>query len=232
MMGTNVDVDRNPYNICTWDNQSDCDNCEDKNLLFCKLDKKLQYAFLILFAPCVVVAFFGLTLVGILTGVWWWLIVYGAFFIMLFPVIELGVLCRHCPYYAKSGRTLTCLASSGPKIYKYSPRPMNKWEHLGMYSYYAFLIGFPIFGVGYGIYFIGNNYSQYGKIALLGMIGIELALLFSMLAFNYCLGVYVCRKCVNFSCPWNRVDKPVVDEYLKKNPVMREAWEKTGYRIG
>lgn len=233
MNKSNVNKDKNPYNICTWDDQSDCDNCKDNNLLLCKLDKRLQKAFMVLFAPAIVVAFFGLTLVCILTDDWWYLIAYGAFFIILFPVIEFGVLCRHCPYYANSSNTITCLAGSGmPKTYKYNPRPMNKWEHLVMYIYYTFMIGFPIFVIGYGIYFISDNYSQYSNIALLGMIGIELALMFSMLAFNYCLNVYVCSKCVCFSCPWNKVKKPVVDEYLKKNPIMKEAWEKSGYKLG
>ena len=38
-----------------------------------------------------------------------------------------------------------------------------------------------------------------------------------------------CSKCPNFSCPLNWVPKNNVDEYLKKNPVMRKAWEENGY---
>jgi hypothetical protein len=37
---------------------------------------------------------------------------------------------------------------------------------------------------------------------------------------------------VNFSCPFNRVPKDVVDSFLKENPKMRKAWEKKGYRLG
>lgn len=230
---TNTDTDLNPNKLCTWDDNSDCDTCLDKNLLLCKLDKKWQKAFTILFVPAIISAFFGLTLVGVLTGMWWYLIAYGAFFLMLFPVIEFGVLCRHCPYYGNSGRKLTCIAGSGvPKTYKYNPGPMRKWEHFVMFTYYTFMIGFPIFIVGYGIYFVSTHFLQYGIIALLGIIGIELILILSMITFNYCLNVYVCSKCVNFSCLWNKVEKPIVDEYLKKNPVMREAWEKKGYSLG
>jgi hypothetical protein len=107
MSSVNIGFDKNPYHICTWDELSDCASCKDENLLFCKLDKKLQNAFLILFAPCMVVAFFGLTLVGILSGACWYLITYGAFTLMLFPVIEFGVLCRHCPSMPKAGEPLT-----------------------------------------------------------------------------------------------------------------------------
>jgi len=90
MSSDNVNIDTNPYHICTWDEQSDCAACKDENLLFCKLDKKLQNAFLILFAPCMVVAFFGLTLVGILSGAWWYLIVYGAFLSCSSPLSSSG----------------------------------------------------------------------------------------------------------------------------------------------
>jgi len=228
-----TDTDINPHGLCTWDDQSDCENCGDKGLLFCKLDKKMASAFLTLFAPYILMAFFGLVMVGILTSAWWYLILYGAFTLILFPCIEFGVLCRHCPFYGRSGKTVQCLAGSGvPKTYKYNPKPMSKWEHLVMYGYYTFMIGFPIFSGAYCIYFVARDYQAYGKIALLGMIGIEMAIILTAIAFNYCLAIYVCRKCVNFSCPWNKVEKPVVDEYLRQNPEMKEAWEKTGYQLG
>jgi hypothetical protein len=37
---------------------------------------------------------------------------------------------------------------------------------------------------------------------------------------------------VNFSCPLNHVSKEVVDAYLERNPVMRRAWEESGYQVG
>ena len=192
----------------------------------------MQKAFIVLFMPAILTAFFGLVLFGVLTGVWWYLIGYGAFFMVLFPVIEFGVLCRHCPFYANYGKTLTCLAGSGvPKTYKYSPRPMRHWEHMVMYIYYTVMIGFPIVVLAYGIYIVADNLAGYGIISLLGIIGVEFALILSMISFNYNLNVYVCSKCVNFSCPWNGVPKEIVDEYLRKNPVMLEAWEKEGYKL-
>lgn len=226
------DSEENPDDLCAWNDNSDCENCGDRNLLFCKVDSKLQKAFLILFAPCITLAFFGLTLMGIMTGHWWMLILYGAFFMVLFPAIEFGVLCRHCPFYGNSSKMLTCVAGSGiPKTYKYNPRPLNRWERLTMYCYYTFMIGFPIFTVGYGVYYVAANSGVFSNTALLAMIGLEIGLILTFIAFNYCLNVYICRKCVNFSCPWNRVPKKVVDDYLRINPVMKEAWEKTGYKL-
>ena len=52
------------------------------------------------------------------------------------------------------------------------------------------------------------------------------------IVFFVILGRNTCLKCVNFSCLFNRVPKEVVDEYLKKNEVMRKAWEEAGYKLG
>jgi hypothetical protein len=54
---------------------------------------------------------------------------------------------------------------------------------------------------------------------------IEIIVFFSFLFLKRC------GDCLNFSCPFNHVKKEVVDAFLKKNPVMREAWEKAGYKI-
>jgi hypothetical protein len=53
-----------------------------------------------------------------------------------------------------------------------------------------------------------------------------------ILMFFWTLQKYTCSRCVNFSCPLNRVPKAVVDKYLEKNPVMKEAWERSGYKLG
>ncbi|MFX1363208.1 MAG: hypothetical protein ACFE7A_07125 [Promethearchaeota archaeon] len=37
---------------------------------------------------------------------------------------------------------------------------------------------------------------------------------------------FTCSRCINFSCLLNRVRKETVNEYLKRNPVIREAWER------
>ena len=113
MKGTSMAGKPVPNDLCAWDENSPCGDCLDKNLLFCKVDTGLHKAFLILFAPCMAVTFFGLTLMGIMTGHWWMLILYGAFFMVLFPAIEFGVLCRHCPFYGNRSRMLTCIAGSG-----------------------------------------------------------------------------------------------------------------------
>lgn len=49
---------------------------------------------------------------------------------------------------------------------------------------------------------------------------------------DFCAQKYTCSKCINFSCLLNRVPKEVVDEYLKRNPIMRKAWKENGWQIG
>jgi hypothetical protein len=63
------------------------------------------------------------------------------------------------------------------------------------------------------------------------MIGITVGILASSLSFVSTLKTFFCTSCVNFSCPLNKVSKPIIDEYLRKNDVMREAWERSGWQL-
>jgi hypothetical protein len=85
--------------------------------------------------------------------------------------------------------------------------------------------------MGYGMGYVAMNYKQFGYIALLGLIGIVAANIITTLSFASTLKTFYCPSCVNFSCPLNKVPKPVIDAYLKKNNVMREAWKKSGWQI-
>ena len=151
----------------------------------------------------------------------------------MFGFFEIRFLCSHCPYYAEDGKILHCLANHGSfKFWRYHPEPMNGFEKFMMY----FLIStmfflFPLSVLGYGIWFISVNFYVYGLIALLGVIGITIANIASSFSFVTTLKLFFCTSCVNFSCPLNTVPKPVIDEYLRKNDVMRKAWEKSGWQL-
>lgn len=221
----------NPHNLCTWDENSDCASCCDHHQLFCKWDRNLFHAFMMAFFPFFVSGWFGMAIMAKFSGAWWYLAVYGAFYLFFFGFFEIRILCSHCPYYGgESGFTLKCLANNGAlKFWSYHPEPMNRFERISLIIGFVFLGGFPVFANFYGVYFIGMNYDLFTQTALLGMIGLAVTTLVSALSFFYVLSTYVCTKCVNFSCPVNRVPKSVVDEYLEHNPVMRKAWEETGY---
>ncbi len=218
---------------CTWDDQADCLNCSIHGKLACKWDKKILLGFHGISWPPILTTIIGIVMVGILTGTWWPVYSFVIYFFLMFGLFEIRFLCSHCPYYAEDGKILHCLANHGSyKFWSYHPEPMNKFEKFMM----RFLIAtiffvFPISIMLYGIVYLSMNYADYGLIALLGLIGITAANIITAVSFAYSLKTFYCPDCVNFSCPLNTVQKPVIDKYLKKNEVMRTAWEKSGWHI-
>ena len=108
---------------------------------------------------------------------------------------------------------------------------MNKLEKAILIMCFSFLVFFPVLIEAYGIWFMCVSYAEFGLYTLLGMIGITLATLMAGLQFLYILIHDFCSRCVNLSCPLNRVPKAIVDEYLERNPVMKGAWERSGYKL-
>jgi hypothetical protein len=53
-----------------------------------------------------------------------------------------------------------------------------------------------------------------------------------LILFFWALRRYTCSRCVNFSCPLNNVPQEIIDAYLARNRVMREAWEEVGWTMG
>ena len=225
---------QNPHNICTWNEESGCVACGLQGKLNCRLNPRDFTFFMLNQVPSLVMALFGLILIGLLAETWWPLIVYAAGCIALWGLgIETRILCSHCPYWAEDGKTLRCSALTGsPKWWRYRPEPMNKLEKTILLLFFSFVVLFPVLIEAYGIWVMAIDYAGFGLYALLGMIGVTIATLMAGLQFLYILRYYFCSKCVNFSCPLNRVAKPMVDEYLAKNAVMKEAWERSGYKLG
>ena len=163
---------------CTIDENADCASCNIRGELNCKFDRKYLLKFLVHVLPFFFSAFFGMTFTGILTGIWWFLIGYSCFLIVFFTVIEMRLLCRHCPYYAKSGKTIHCYANEGlPKIWDYDASPLNRKEKIIFVICILFFGTFPVITETYAIWFMAVNYGTYGLIALLGLIGITIATL-------------------------------------------------------
>lgn len=224
----------NPHGLCTWNDEADCGSCRAHYRLFCKWDRRLLLAFFLLYLPFLVSGWFGMAMMAKFSGAWWYLVAYGAFYLFFFGFFEIRILCSHCPYYGgESGFSLKCLANNGAmKLWRYHPEPMNGLEKTSLVIGFVFLGGFPVFANFYGVYYIATNYAAFSQAALLGMIGVAALTLASSLTFFFALRIYVCANCVNFSCPLNTVPKETVDEYLKNNPVMLNAWEKIGYKLG
>ena len=229
----NVGAFKNPHNICTLNENSACAGCGISGKLACKWDKDILSGFYAISFPAVLMAYLGIIFSCFVTGVWWPLVAYVIYFFSMFGVFEIRFLCSHCPYYAESGNILHCLANHGSfKFWRYHPEPMNKFEQLMMYVLLAtiFFI-FPVAITGYGLWTIATQYASFGLLPLLGLAGLTIASLTTSASFVSSVKRFYCTQCVNFSCPLNTVPKPVVDAYLKRNPVMREAWEASGYTL-
>lgn len=220
-------------NICTWKEESSCTNCNINNELACRWDKRILNGFYGIMFPSLLTTVIGMILVGYLLNTWWPLISFVVYAFLMFGFFEIRFLCSHCPYYAEEGKVLHCLGNHGAyKFWKYQSGPMNGFERFMMYFLVATIFFlFPLSAMGYGIFYISINFSFYGLISLLGMIGITLANFISSVSAVHLLKTFFCKSCINFSCPLNTVDKPIIDEYLRKNEVMRKAWEKSGWII-
>lgn len=218
---------------CTWKDESNCMECTIKGNLDCRWEKGLLMRFYKVGSLAMISGFLGLISIGLFVS-WIPLIVYLGFWIFFFGFFEIRVLCSHCPYYAegkKGGRTLHCLANHGtPKLWRYHPEPMRLWEKLGFLGGAIFFVVFPIVAELYGIIEIYNNVNMINELVGV-LIILTIGSTIGAIIFLYGLTSKICPKCINFSCPLNRVPKEIVDEYLKKNPVMREAWEKAGYLL-
>jgi len=221
------------YIICTWDEQADCQNCNIKGKLACKWDKKILSGFHGIAWPPLLITLFGIVVVSILTGLWWLLPSYLIYFFLMLGFFEIRFLCSHCPYYAEDSKILHCLANHGSfKFWSYRPGPLNKFEKFMMYVLVitVFFL-FPLSILGYGIGYIALNYAQYNLISLLGLCGIAGAIFVASTSFVINLKIFFCPSCVNFSCPLNSVPKGVINEYLKRNEMMKKAWEESGWHI-
>ncbi len=201
----------NSQEICRNRPQSECVSCSISERLDCRFQLKSSLRFLAAALIFVIPAFIGV----IFAGYTWFLLGWIVYMIFFLQVWENRILCSHCPFYAEKGKTLRCNANYGLwKLWKYKPGPMSGGEKI------QFIIGIIIF-IGYPFPFLilGKEYLLLA-ISILGALVLTATLLKGM-----------CVRCLNFSCPLNRVPKDVVDAFLLRNPVMRKAWEEKGYRI-
>jgi hypothetical protein len=219
---------------CTWKDETQCRDCVNRDVLLCRWSGSDLFIFFCLVMPGMLGAIAGTVLIWMVRGAWWPFAAYLLFFPVVLGIAEARFLCCHCPYYAQEGRILHCLANHGlPKIWRYHPEPMNRLEKGLMIALIAvFLLLLPASILGYDIWFFAGHIAAYGDIALIAVISLTAVTAMSELTAAAVMAKHVCSACVNFSCPFNGVDKAHVDAYLEKNPVMRKAWEEKGYRLG
>ena len=201
----------NPYGLCTWADESVCAGCDIKGRLVCRHSWADLAAFGALFMPFFVASVAGM----VRAGFGWWIVGWVAYMALFFNVWETYVLCRHCPYYARSGSTLVCLANQGClKIWDFEPGPATRGEQAQFLIGAGLLVLFP-----FPFMLLGAQWLLAGIAAVCAV------------SFFYNLRVKTCRECVNFSCALNNTPREVRDAYLRRNPVMRDAWVASGYKL-
>lgn len=181
-----------------------CQGCPVQDGVQCHFSKSDLAAFLGLFLLAAMVGGIGMWRAGP-----WSLILWIGFAGLFFGLLEIRVLCTHCPHYAESGHTLTCWANYGmPKLWRFRPGPMERWEKVTLLGGFAFLALFPLI-----VLLFSRQWLFAGGFQLLA----------SWFALGHLYGK-LCKVCMNFACPLNRVPTSVRQTFLEQNPVMAEAW--------
>jgi hypothetical protein len=140
----------------------------------------------------------------------WLLLPWIGFALSYFGLIEIRVMCSHCPHYAEPGtKTLQCWANYGsPKLWKYHPGPMSLIEKLVFFAGLGILAGYPLVFL-----VVGRQWLLLGLFAVFvtGMAAL--------------LDHLMCTHCMNFACPFNQVDQATRKMFWGRNPQIAGAWK-------
>jgi hypothetical protein len=201
----------NSFGICTWQDISECGDCSLASRLSCRFDWRKTVMFWLLCLTPTVAAIAGM----IRSGFSWYLLGWAGVVIFFRLVGDGRALCSHCPYWAREGRVLRCHSNHGMiKLWRYRPAPLNRAEQTVFVISQLIIWAYP-----FPFLVVSREYI----LALVMACGVA--------AMSWYTRQHKCARCANFSCPLNGMPKEVVDAYLRRNPVMREAWEKSGYRL-
>jgi hypothetical protein len=180
-----------------------CDNCDVQNSIHCHFKPKDLIHFLVL-------CFSGFLVGG--AGIYlqngWWLALWLVLIIGFFYVVEIRVMCSHCPHYAEQGKSLKCWANYGsPRLWKYRPGPMSFGEKLTFFSGLITIWAYPI------IFLLSGQHWFLLLVYALTVAG-----------FFMTLKSFFCTRCMNFACPLNAVDEDARQIFFKQNPEVAKAW--------
>jgi hypothetical protein len=192
-------------NACLDRPESQCSGCSILGKLKCRFKWRHLAFFYLLFA-----AFFIPAMIGVFrAGYQWYLLGWAFVGVVFFGFWEIRILCSHCPYYAEPGPFLRCIGNYGlPKVWKYNPNPISTSEKIQLVIGLILVFGYP-----FPFTILGGQYLW------------TLATAGGTVVFFAGLLVFICPRCVNFSCLFNRVPDEVAREYLNLNPVMKKHFK-------
>ncbi len=216
---------KNNAGLCTFDPNAPCSTCGNKGEIFCKPDENKVIVSHLLEGSFIIMAILGTGLTSMLLRNVWPVLTFSIFSALFFLVIQPRITCSHCPYYAEDRFFLHCTENHfSPKIWRYHPEPITKWEKIGTVIGFAFLGAYPLLVELYGVYTFLIDYSD--LVSLLGVIGVFIGTLLTLVLFYVIFFLLYCPHCVNFSCVFNKVPEKYIQLYLERNPVIKQAWGK------
>jgi hypothetical protein len=191
-----------PLITCSFAN---CQTCVLKSHLNCHFNLWGLLRFLgVAFLPFIL-AGIGMTHVNA-----WLLIPWVAFALSYFGLIEIRVMCSHCPHYAQPEiKSLKCWANYGsPKLWRYNPGPMSSSEKLVFFIGLGLIAGYPL------------------VILLIGKAWLLLTLfILTIVGMGTLMSRTMCNHCMNFACPFNQVEMKQREAFFKLNPIIDDAWK-------
>ena len=184
----------------------DCSGCTVADQVHCHFRPAELVHFLVICMPTFLVGGAAVLHAGWTPFLIWLAVVFG-----FFGLVEIRVMCSHCPHYAEEGKTLKCWANHGsPKLWKYRPGPMSTAETTVFFGGLVAVWGYPL-----AFFVLGGLWLLLGLYLLLTA------------GFFMTLKMFLCTQCMNFACPLNGVPDPVRVKFFERNPVVAEAWNQT-----
>lgn len=189
-----------PIATCSADS---CENCPVSEKIHCHFQLRDLLHFLLISLPGFIIG--G---AAIYKYTPWFIGLYIVILIGFFGLLEIRVMCSHCPHYAENGKTLACWANHGsPKLWKYRPGPMSRNETVLFFGGLVTVWGFPI-----PFFLLTDSWLLLILYALTNT------------AFFATLKVFLCAKCMNFACPLNGVSPEDRKLFLDRNPSVQKHW--------
>jgi len=194
-----------PIHTCTAEN---CDGCGVSEELVCHFNIGQLLIFLSMAFPVFLLAGFLIYQFNPYLLIPWIL-----FILFYFGLIEIRVLCSHCPHYAEPTlKSLQCWANYGsPKFWKYRPYPMSSLERVVFYLGFIVILSGPVIPA-----LLQKSY------VLLGLYVVMIAV------WKWALKVLYCSHCMNLACPFNTIDGELRKRFFDRNPAIGKAWEEYG----
>lgn len=182
-----------------------CQGCPLQERLECHFRGWHLARFLLLALPA-----FLLGGIGIARWQGWLLAPWIAVALAYFGLIEIRALCSHCPHYAEPGpRSLRCWANYGsPKLWRYRPGPLDAGERIVFFAGLALIAGYPL-----AVLVASRQWFLLASFAL------------AVTLMGALMSRWMCSRCMNLACPFNRVDPQTRLAFLSRNPVVLRAWQ-------